>query len=110
VKAPALLPALAAAVAFVAVPSFAMAQYDRGPGPSQGYERRNEIRGVVDSFSPYNLYVNNGQHVILHNGTVINPTGITLRHGMRVRVLGHWGRDGAFHANEIDVVRGEYRR
>jgi hypothetical protein len=69
------------------------------------YGRGNTLTGTVSSFSPYNLYLSNGRHVDLHNGTVINPTGINLSPGMRVRIVGNQNSDGSFNANEIDVVR-----
>jgi hypothetical protein len=68
------------------------------------YGRGSQLTGTVSSFSPYNLYLNNGVHVELHNGTVINPTGTNLTPGMRVRVIGARNSDGTFNANEIDVV------
>jgi len=72
-------------------------------GRNWNYGRGNTLTGTVSSFSPYNLYLNNGQHVDLHNGTVINPTGINLSPGMRVRIVGNQNSDGTFNANEIDV-------
>jgi Domain of unknown function (DUF5666) len=82
--------------------------YDRGYG-DRGGNRDGQIGGVVSSFSPFNLYLDRGTHVELHQGTVINPTGITLQPGMRVQVYGYWNRDGSFAANEIDV-NGRGRR
>ncbi len=73
-------------------------------GYGRGGYGGGELNATVSSFSPYNLYLNNGVHVELHNGTVINPTGTTLRPGMRVRVMGNRNGDGSFNANEIDVV------
>ncbi len=75
---------------------------------NSGYGQRGQLSGVVSSFSPYNLYLNNGVHVELHNGTVINPTGTNLSPGMRVRVIGYRNSDGSFAANEIDVVGSSY--
>jgi hypothetical protein len=70
-----------------------------------GYGNRgNQLTGTVSSFSPYNLYLNNGLHVVLHNGTVINPTGSNLTPGQRVRVIGYRNSDGTFAASEVDVV------
>ena len=37
-------------------------------------------------------------------GTVIHPTGMTPQNGMQVRVFGHVASDGAFAADEIDVI------
>ena len=76
-----------------------------------GYGNRSgQLDGTVRSFSPYNLYLSNGTHVVLHNGTVINPTGNNLASGERVRVLGTWNQDGTFNANEIDVTSNGYNR
>lgn len=77
-----------------------------------GYGQNGNLTGVVSSFSPYNLYLNNGLHVVLHDGTVINPRGTNLTAGQRVRIIGYRNQDGTFAANEIDVVgsgNGYYR-
>jgi hypothetical protein len=85
-------------------------QYNNGGYNNGGYNNGNygnrggQLSGQVRSFSPYNLYLSNGTHVMLHNGTVINPTGSNLTNGERVRVIGNWNQDGTFNANEIDVV------
>ncbi len=82
--------------------------YNNG-GYNGGYNNRgSQLSGSVRSFSPYNLYLSNGTHVVLHNGTVINPTGSNLGAGQRVRVIGSWNQDGTFNANEIDVVGNRY--
>jgi hypothetical protein len=104
---------IAAVAALLALPTAAFAQSDpnwHGYNDRGGYgDRQGQIGGIVSAFSPYNLDLDRGTHVDLHNGTVINPTGITLRPGMRVQIYGYWRRDGAFEANEIDV-RGHGRR
>ncbi len=41
-------------------------------------------------------------NVRLHQGTVINPTGLTLASGMSVTIYGH-NRGSVFAANEIDT-------
>ena len=87
--------------------------YNNGGYNNGGYGNRgNQLSGRVSSFSPYNLYLSNGTHVVLHNGTVINPTGTNLTSGENVRVIGNWNQDGSFNANEIDVNNngGYYRR
>jgi hypothetical protein len=91
--------------------------YNNGGYNNGGYNngsgnRGNQLSGRVSSFSPYNLYLSNGTHVVLHNGTVINPTGSNLTSGENVRVVGNWNQDGTFNANEIDVTNngGNYRR
>ena len=78
--------------------------YNNGRNGNRG----GQLSGQVSSFSPYNLYLSNGTHVVLHNGTVINPTGANLGSGQRVRVIGNWNQDGTFNANEIDVVGNGY--
>ncbi|HEV2739633.1 MAG TPA: hypothetical protein VGU66_13735 [Candidatus Elarobacter sp.] len=97
-------------------------QYNNGQYNNGGYNNGNngnygnrggQLSGQVRSFSPYNLYLSNGTHVVLHNGTVINPTGANLTSGERVRVIGNWNQDGTFNANEVDVTNngyGNYRR
>lgn len=65
--------------------------------------RNGEISGIVSSFSPFNLFLDRGTHVELHDGTVINPTGIDLQPGQRVSVYGTWNSDGSFRANTINV-------
>ena len=72
--------------------------------------RPDYLTGSVGGFQPYNLWLNRGRdnlHVALHDGTVLNPTGVTLTQGMRVRVWGHWNGDGTFDANQIDVVNAQ---
>ena len=75
---------------------------------NNGYGNGGNLTGVVSSFSPYNLYLSNGLHVVLHNGTVINPNGTNLTAGQRVRVIGYRNNDGTFAANEIDVIGSGY--
>lgn len=70
----------------------------------------HNITGRVQSFEPYNLVLDRGPHIYLHNGTVIRPTGLTLRPGMTVRVEGHATRDGNFSADSIDLIRPVRRR
>ena len=90
--------------------------YNNGGYNNGGYNngsygnRGGQLSGSVRSFSPYNLYLSNGTHVLLHNGTVINPTGSNLSAGQRVRVIGNWNQDGTFSANEIDVTGNGYNR
>ena len=71
------------------------------------------IDGIIIASWPYHVTLRQGSqvwHVDLHDGTVINPTGLTLRRGMRVRIDGYRKRDGAFEANVIDLQRRGYRR
>jgi hypothetical protein len=81
------------------VPSYAAVQNDQ--------QADQQIQGRVTGFDgSYNLSVadNNGytDNVQLHDGTIINPTGLELAPGMVVSVLGY--SDGSvFDANEIDT-------
>lgn len=79
--------------------------YGRNGGSGYGgYGRNgNQLGGTVSSFEPFNLYLNNGTHVELHQGTVINPTGATPQPGQRVAVYGHWNSDGTFAADQINM-------
>lgn len=63
------------------------------------------VRGVITSINgKYGLTVQDGEgfldSVTLHQGTIINPTGLQLEPGMRVAIAGH--ADGTtFDANRI---------
>ncbi|HTW85215.1 MAG TPA: hypothetical protein VMD91_14190 [Candidatus Sulfotelmatobacter sp.] len=66
-----------------------------------------QIQGRVVSFDGgYNLQVHDKRgfidNVRLHQGTVINPTGLTLRPGMAVTIIGTSGGN-VFNANVIDT-------
>jgi hypothetical protein len=77
---------------------------------NNGYSN-GQLSGVVSSFSAFSLNLSNGPHINLHQGTIINPTGTTLRPGMNVAVLGHSNQDGSFEADQINVmgnVNGNY--
>ncbi len=81
------------------VPSYAYAP--------QAATADEQIRGRIASFDgAYDLTVNDERgfvdNVDLHDGTIINPTGLTLAPGMVVSILGY--SDGSqFAANEIDT-------
>src|SRR5579872_4256049 len=67
----------------------------------------NEITGTIQSIngtSNISVLDPNGylDNVELHQGTIINPTGVTLAPGMNVTVLGY-NAGGVFDANEIDT-------
>lgn len=97
----------------LALPGASFAQpyngYNNGNN-NNGADRREHLSGRVTSSEPYNLTLDRSTHVVLHRGTVINPTGITLRRGMNIEVFGHWNRDGSFDANEVDVFGQRYQR
>ena len=88
---------LVAAFAVAALPAIASAQV--APG--------EQIQGTIQSINgTWNITVldANGylDNVGLHQGTIINPTGLTLAPGMSVTILGY--TDGnVFEANEIDT-------
>jgi hypothetical protein len=81
------------------VPSYAQ----QGPPPPEDAQ----IRGRVVSFDgAYALGVRDDKgyldNVQLHEGTIINPTGLTLAPGMIVSILGY-PQGPVFSANEIDT-------
>ncbi len=74
---------------------------------AQGYEHR--FFGRVVSFQPYNLQLERGPHIFLHNGTVLRPRGLNLQSGMPVMVIGHRDVNGSFQADEIELVEPHER-
>ncbi len=97
--------ALAAALAapLAAAPLAASAQMYAAPGMGMTRDRHH-LQGRVASFSGYNLQLDGGQRVQLHQGTVINPTGWSIQPGQRVAITGSWVR-GRFQADRINVLR-----
>jgi hypothetical protein len=99
----AVLPALAAAAAsFVVATAPAAAQT-----PSYAVKSEQQIQGRITSIDgKYAIEVRDAHgyvdNVSLHDGTIINPTGITLEPGFRVTIYGD-PRGSAFVANEIDT-------
>jgi hypothetical protein len=66
-----------------------------------------DVQGVVTSFDRFNMTLRvNGREfpVLLHQGTIIRPTGTTLTPSMVVNIAGYW-QSGTFFANRIVVVR-----
>jgi hypothetical protein len=103
-----IIAALAAAL-LIAAPFAANAQDE--PSYAQG-DGDGQIRGRVVSFDGgYNLQVRDDKgyidNVELHQGTIINPTGLTLAPGMVVSILGYNAGDN-FAANEIDTPYNYY--
>ncbi len=98
--------ALAAALSapLVAAPLAASAQIYHGGATMGMTNDRHHVVGRVASYSGYNLQLDNGRMVRLHQGTVINPTGWTIRPGQRVAITGSWVR-GRFEADRINVMR-----
>lgn len=106
--------AAAAALAFAAIaaaPLSASAQVAGPAGPPPSYAsaaKDQSVRGVVANYDgKYVLQVRDRagylDNVRLHQGTIINPTGLPLRNGMRVIVYGY-NAGSTFAANEIDVA------
>jgi hypothetical protein len=85
--------------ALVGLPTLALAQ------PVEPiYDPEHRLVGRVIQSEPWNLQLDRGPHIYLHQGTVIRPTGITLRYGMVVRVIGHRTDSDTFAADEVDVM------
>jgi hypothetical protein len=90
------------ALALPALPIAALAQ----PVP-QYAQQTEQIRGTIASIAgQYTIYVRDDRGYVdtvqLHDGTIINPTGLTLASGQSVTILG--STDGRqFDADEIDT-------
>jgi hypothetical protein len=98
--------ALAAALA-IAAPLAASAQIAPSYSDAPGGGGDAQIHGRVLSFDGgYNVQVKDEKgyvdNVELHQGTIINPTGITLAPGMIVSIMGY-NAGNFFAANEIDT-------
>jgi hypothetical protein len=98
----------AAAVAFAALAIPAAASADGMPSYASG--AGETIHGTISSVpGKYDVYVRDDRgftdHVALHDGTVINPTGITLGSGQTVTITGH-NAGSVFRADEIDTPYG----
>lgn len=101
------LPAAASAGAAPqpAAPYVVAQAYSYPPPPVYHPEwRERRIFGWISGAEPFNVWLYQGPHVHLHQGTVINPTGITLQPHMHVEVFGHWNDNGSYHADRIDVL------
>ncbi len=94
--------ALASLLALLA-PLTAQADWERGA------RREHVVVARVGAFWPYHLRLEDGRTLELHRGTIINPTGMTPRWGMLLRIWGHRGEDGAFVADRIDLIRRGHR-
>ena len=84
--------------------------YAQPPAPT--YAHQGGIKGVVTGFDgQWIVYMHDDKgytdHITLHQGTMINPTGIRLIEGMRVTVYG--SADGpTYQADRIDVASSPY--
>jgi opacity protein-like surface antigen len=96
-----------AAVAAIAFLSPVAASAQEVPSYAQPVNQDHQIRGRVTAFDGhYGLTVRDDRGYIdnirLHQGTVINPTGLTLAAGMVVSVVGY-NAGSYFAANVIDT-------
>jgi hypothetical protein len=96
---------LAALIALLAVPTVGFAQDQQLP--SYAIRRVETIKGTVSGFDgKYTLFVRDVKGYIdrvqLHDGTIINPTGIKLASGYKVTITGRT-QGGSFAADEIDT-------
>jgi hypothetical protein len=99
-----ILPAVAASITLLGLPSIGLAQE---PMPSYATTKVETIRGTVSSFNgTYTMYVRDVRgyidNVTLHKGTIINPTGIRLQPGFAVTISGRTS-GSTFLADQIDT-------
>ncbi len=98
------IPAVAASIAFLGLPSIGLAQQSM---PSYAVTKIETIKGTVSSFNgKYSMYVRDVRgyidDVTLHQGTIINPTGIRLQPGYPVTISGR-PNGSTFLADQIDT-------
>jgi hypothetical protein len=99
--------ALVALAAIIPVSALAQSVPSYADGTSSTAGGDENIHGRIVSFDGgYNLQVQDNRgytdNVELHQGTIINPTGITLQPGMVVSILGY-NAGSYLAANEIDT-------
>ena len=101
-----------AALALVTVGAFLLpVAVSAQPAPSYAAQDEQQIHGTVASLDgKYTVYVRDDRGYVdtvqLHDGTIINPTGISLEPGQPVTIFGR--PDGkAFVANEIDTPNND---
>ena len=112
------------AVAFVALPLVASAQQPYGDqppyaqqqqtysAPTPPYGNQQSVKGTLSGFDgQWIVYMHDDKgytdHVTLHQGTIINPTGIKLLEGMHVTIYGY-AAGSTFQANRVDVAYSPY--
>jgi|GEM_PF-1967036 hypothetical protein len=100
--------ALLALALFVTIaPQPGSAQASAAPAAANAPSSEQTIHGrITATDGRFNIRIHDdsgyNDSVQLHRGTIINPTGLTLEVGMRVRILGYNAGD-VFAANEIDT-------
>ncbi|HTZ55093.1 MAG TPA: hypothetical protein VMB20_08500 [Candidatus Acidoferrum sp.] len=98
--------ALAAALALLITPSLGLAQQPAAV-PSYATRRGETIKGTISGFNgATTMYVRDVRgyvdDVTLHQGTIINPTGIRLQPGYPVTIYGR-PSGSTFLADQIDT-------
>lgn len=91
-------------------PPYAQQQPYSQPAPPYGNQQ--SVKGTVSGFDgQWIVYMHDDKgytdHITLHQGTIINPTGIKLLEGMRVTIYGY-AQGSTFEANRIDVAYSPY--
>jgi hypothetical protein len=71
--------------------------------------RANETRGEVSYFRRFEMQVRTGRNayrdIHLHQGTIINPRGATIKPGDTVSVEGDPQTDGSLNANAVTILQ-----
>jgi hypothetical protein len=103
------IPAAAVLMSLAIAPSAVLAQDQM---PSYARHAGETIKGTISRFDgQWTMYVRDDRgyvdNVSLHQGTVINPTGVRLSPGFRVTVIGH-NAGSTFVADEIDTPYRSY--
>lgn len=98
------IPAVAASIGLLSLPTVGLAQQSM---PSYATTKVETIKGTVSSFNgAYTMYVRDVRgyidNVTLHQGTIINPTGIRLQPGYPVTISGRTN-GSTFEADQIDT-------
>ena len=84
--------------------------YSQPPAPPYGHQ--DKITGTVSGFDgQWIVYMHDDRgytdHISLHQGTIINPTGIKLLEGMKITIYGY-ANGSTFDANRVDVAYSPY--
>jgi len=100
--------ALGSAVLTGSVAAYAQ-PYGPPPGPyADQFSSPHRLRAVITNFhGGYNMMVRVHDRFIpvnLHPGTIILPTGLTLRDGMLVRIDGYYNGNGVFIADRFVLL------
>jgi hypothetical protein len=104
--------ALPAAAGAQTPPSYGTVPSYGTPSQTPGYAYHEKIQGTLIGFDgQYIVYMRDGRgyddHITLHQGTIINPTGIRLVEGMQVTMYGQ-ANGPTFDAYRVDVSPPRY--